>query len=203
MILKNLIFRNYLALSAIYVKWIFNFFRISSVSNIRKRKFIIKQAFKYDLDTIVETGTYFGHSTIYFSKKFTKVFTIEISRNLYDFVARKFIKHENINSYLGDSSFVIDEIIKKINGPAVFFLDGHASGGVTECGDKPSPVREELKILSLFPYLQKSILFIDDAAGFDGKNSYPSFQEVARWCLENKLKEPKVELDMLVIFPAP
>jgi predicted O-methyltransferase YrrM len=73
---------------------IFNFFRVGSVSNVRKRKFISNQALKYDLDTIVETGTYFGHSTIYFSKKFTKVFTIEISDNLYDFAARRFLKRK-------------------------------------------------------------------------------------------------------------
>jgi hypothetical protein len=201
MIPKNLFIRNLAALLTIYAKLFFNLFKIGNVSNISKRRFIATRSAKFGINVIVETGTYFGHSTIYFSKRFKKVYTIEISEKLFQFVTKKFSKCKNIDNFLGDSSVVIKEVLNKLDSPAVFFLDGHASGGVTESGDKASPIREELISLATFKHLTSSIIFIDDAIGFDGTNSYPSYKELVNWCIENKLEVPKIELDMLTIYP--
>jgi len=187
----------------IHFRLLLNTFKIGNVSNVTKRQFIAKQAARNNIKTLIETGTYFGHSTMFFSKKFTKVFTIEISKGLFDFTSKKFLKHQNICNFLGDSSLVLKNIIEKLDTEAIFFLDGHASGGVTGFGDKASPAKEELAILASFTYLPNSMIFIDDAVGFDGTNSYPSLDEIESWALKNGLDKPKVEFDMIVIYPRP
>jgi len=198
---KNLFIRNYLALITIYVRQLLNFINIGNPSNLKKRRLIVNSATDRGIKTLIETGTYFGHSTIFFSKKFNKVITIEISKGLFDFTSKKFINHQNIHNFLGDSSVVMKDLLDELDAPAVFFLDGHASGGVTESGELPSPIEKELKILSSFNYLQNSIVFIDDAVGFDGTNSYPRYEEIERWCLQNGFDKPRIELEMIIICP--
>ncbi len=145
-----------------------------------------------------------GHISViqqFFSKRFKEVITIEISKGLFDFTSKKFRNHQNINNFLGDSSLVIKDILDKFDSPVAFFLDGHASGGVTGSGNLPSPIKHELETLSTFNYLQNSIVFIDDAVDFDGTNSYPSYEEIERWCLQNRLDKPLIELGMFIICP--
>ena len=199
--MKNLFIRNYLALLNIYIRRLLNVINIGNVSNIKKRKFIASAASRKGIKTLIETGTYFGHSTVYFSKKFDRVYTIEISNSLFNFTSKKFRRYQNIDNYLGNSSDLLDGIIDGLDVPALFFLDGHASGGVTASGDTPTPVKKELASLQSFKYLRNSIIFIDDAVGFDGTNSYPSFEEIEQWCRHNELEKPKIELEMITIYP--
>jgi hypothetical protein len=150
---------------------------------------------------MVESGTYFGQSTKYFSKIFNKVFSVELSPALYDFSSRRFSKISNIFLYLGDSVVQLPRIILLLNQPTIFYLDAHASGGVTQQGQEPSPIKKELEIISHFEYLRNSIILLDDARGFDGSNSYPSFMEVSEWAERNELSKPYIKLDMIIIEP--
>ena len=141
----------------------------------------------------------FGHAIICLSKRCTKVFTIEKIDYQNDFGARRFLKNKILVIVQGDSSIVIEELIKKISSPEVF-LDRPASRGVSEFGEKSLPVRVELNLITSFIYLQKYLLFKEDEAGFNGTNSFPTYQDIAKWCAEIKLEVPKVELDTLVIY---
>mgnify|MGYP001369983704 CR=1 FL=1 len=40
---------------------------------------------------------------------------------------------------------MLKNIIKNIDKPALFWLDGHYSGGVTGMGDNETPILEELE----------------------------------------------------------
>jgi len=166
-----------------------------------KRKFISKIGNYYGCKIMVESGTYFGQSTKYFSKIFNKVFSVELSPALYDFSSRRFSKISNIFLYLGDSVVQLPRIILLLNQPTIFYLDAHASGGVTQQGQEPSPIKKELEIISNFKHLSNSIILLDDARGFDGSNSYPSFMEVSEWAERNELSKPYIKLDMIIIEP--
>jgi len=170
-------------------------------TTIVKRKFISKIGNYYGCKIMVETGTYFGQSTKYFSKIFNKVFSVELSPALYDFSSRRFSKISNIFLYLGDSVVQLPRIILLLNQPTIFYLDAHASGGVTQQGQEPSPIKKELEIISNFKHLSNSIILLDDARGFDGSNSYPSFMEVSKWAERNELSKPYIKLDMIIIEP--
>ena len=44
----------------------------------------------------------------------------------------------------GDSGKVLSEILLEINEPAIFWLDGHYTAGITARGVKECPIFEEL-----------------------------------------------------------
>jgi len=150
---------------------------------------------------VVESGTYLGQSTKYFSKQFTKVFSVEISPKLFEFSQKRLTKIKNVFLLQGDSVDQLPKIISYLDQPTIFYLDAHASGGVTHQGLEPSPVKKELDIISNFRFLNRSIIALDDARGFDGSNSYPSFVEICKWAADNKLLQPYIHLDMIIIEP--
>ena len=51
---------------------------------------------------------------------------------------------KNVELLHGDSGTELGNVMNKINQPALFWLDGHYSAGVTAKGDKDTPIYEEL-----------------------------------------------------------
>jgi len=108
----------------------------------------------------VETGTFKGGTIFKMEKIFQELHTIEIKHEFYLNVKNQY-NGDKINFYLGDSSKVLNEIIKKLNNNCVFFLDGHFSSGNTGKGEKDCPLIEELNIIiNNFKY--DCIIIIDD-----------------------------------------
>jgi hypothetical protein len=165
-----------------------------------KRKYIANLSKQFNIKTLIETGTYFGQSTKYFSKNFDQVHTIELSQELHNF-AKKLNSKENIKFYQGDSAEILKLIVKELPLKSTFFLDAHASGGVTVYGETVSPVKIELGILANSPHLKDSLLILDDARGFDGTNSYPTIEEIKDWAKELNLGKVYSVLDMIIVEP--
>lgn len=124
----------------------------------------------------VETGTYLGDMLEAQRNHFEKLVSIELSEALYEKAVRRFKSYPHIQILLGDSGKVLQEVIPEIREPALFWLDGHYSSGITAKSDKNTPIVEELKIIFRSP-LKHGIL-IDDARLFTGKEDYPSIPEV-------------------------
>jgi hypothetical protein len=116
---------------------------------------------KKKFNFFVETGTYQGDTIMEMSNFFKKLYTIELSDELYEkFQSREYDKNK-VKSILGDSSEVMGQVIGELNGPTVFFLDGHYSSCGTAKGVKDVPLYEELEsITNLFIY--ECIIIIDD-----------------------------------------
>jgi hypothetical protein len=109
----------------------------------------------------VETGTYMGETILSFIDDFEKLYTIELSETLYKDFNKKNYDRNKLTSILGDSSEVMGRVIGELNGPTVFFLDGHYSSCGTAKGVKDVPLYEELEsITNLFIY--ECIIIIDD-----------------------------------------
>jgi hypothetical protein len=150
----------------------------------------------------VETGTHYGNTVINMSKSFNEIHTIELSESFYLRAKNKFINDKNINLYLGDSSQVLPEIIKKIHNRTIFFLDGHYSSGDTAQGDKDCPLIEELK--SIYDYfLYESIIIIDDFRLF-GTNLNEDWTDITEEKVISTLKDRVIQKvikdDRLVIY---
>jgi hypothetical protein len=173
----------------------------SRINPIAKRMLILKLSREKNIKTLVETGTYLGLSTKFFAKQFLKVISVELNPDLYNFNVKYLKSFDNLNLFLGDSSNILEDIINSDISESTFYLDAHASGGITSMGENPSPIKRELEILSNFSYLEKSIVIIDDARAFDGTNSYPHLNYLTEWALVNNLSKPYIALDMFVILP--
>ena len=137
-----------------------------------------KKKYKYEL--LVETGTYTGEMVEAQRKIFKKIYSIELSTELYEAALERFSKENNIVIINGDSGKVLSELISQIDEPAIFWLDGHYSGGITARGEKECPIFEELD--AIFCYQKfNHILLIDDARCFTGKGDYPTIELLEKY----------------------
>ena len=69
-------------------------------------------------------------------------------------------------------------MIQEIEGPALFWLDGHYSGGGTAKGEMCTPIIQELKVIGLRS--PQDVILIDDARLFTGRDDYPTLDEVRK-----------------------
>lgn len=81
---------------------------------------------EFSIDTVIETGTFVGDTTIWLADNFKTVHTIEID-NIYLNKAKAQCKnHDNIIFHLGNSGTSLNDIISNITGENIFvFLDAH------------------------------------------------------------------------------
>ena len=146
------------------------------VSNFSKQDALRIFQKKYAIETLVETGTYLGDTLYAMAHDFVHLYSIELSEHYFKLAQRRFGKLSNVHLLQGDSGKVLNELVPKLKTPALFWLDGHYSGGLTAKGDLECPVYEELKAIFLSQY--NHIVFIDDARLFVGVNDYPTLENL-------------------------
>jgi hypothetical protein len=126
-------------------------------------------------DNFVETGTYQGGSCFWAASIIKNVFTIEIDAEISKNTAARLDCPENIKFFIGDSRFVLPEIVNSVSGRTLFWLDGHwcpgAGGKENEC-----PILEEINAIKTLP---DAVIFIDDARLFMGPPTY--HHDAAHW----------------------
>jgi len=141
-----------------------------------KRK-VVKEYGK-GLNTLIETGTYLGDMVEAMRKDFEKVYSIELSRELFLKAQKRFDNSPNVTILQGDSGEILETIVRDLKAPALFWLDGHYSAGFTAKGNKETPIVEELKTIadSKLPH----VVLIDDARCFTGEQDYPTMEELEK-----------------------
>lgn len=162
---------------------------------------ILKYAEKYNLDTLVETGTYLGETIELTKKHFKKIYSIELSKNLYLKTKMFFSKDKNIKLYQGDSSDVLPRILKRIKKPCLFWLDAHYSRGITAIGSKNTPIMRELRAIAR-PKTRGHVVLIDDAQKFKGIDDYPTIKEIKGFTSKNFPNyKTLIKNDIIQIYP--
>jgi hypothetical protein len=146
------------------------------VPHFVKQKTIIHYQELYKINTLVETGTYLGDMIYIMEPRFSQLYTIELSQQLYERAQKRFAGKNKVKLLQGDSGEQINKVVSELKGPAIFWLDGHYSEGITAKGDLHTPIVQELKTIfkSAFP----NVILIDDARLFVGKNDYPTIDTV-------------------------
>jgi len=147
---------------------------------------VVKQLaiLKYQRDrrfrTFIETGTFTGEMVEAVRGHFDRIISIELSPDLYEAARRRFAGDARISLRLGNSAIELPKIIDTLEGPALFWLDGHFMGGNTARAQEDSPVRGELG--ALFRHSRGGhVVLIDDARLFRGADGYPTLAELRAW----------------------
>lgn len=145
-----------------------------------KRKIIKQYAKKFQLNTFIETGTYMGDTVEDCRRLFAKIFSIELDDKLYENATKRFEVFSHISIVHGDSGEKIFEILDKLDKPCLLWLDGHYSEGFTAKGDLNTPIVEELT--HIFNHkVDNHVILIDDARCFNGKDDYPTIDELKKF----------------------
>ena len=145
-----------------------------------KEKIVLDYQKSFGAQTLIETGTYMGEMIDATRKYFSKIISIELDPSLAKSAQKKFSGKPNISILEGDSSALLPGIVEKLNGKAIFWLDAHYSGGVTAKGAAYTPILSEVETIAR--YSQKdTILLVDDARLFVGKDEYPAMSEFKKF----------------------
>lgn len=159
-----------------------------------KQKHIKFYQTKYNLHTLVETGTYMGDMVFAMRNRFKKIYSIELSSHLFALAIKRFQSFHHINLLEGDSGIVLHDLVPQLTNPTLYWLDGHYSGGTTAKGKLDCPIFEELNAIFRSSYSASFIILIDDARLFVGQNDYPTLSE-----LEVYLKSKEINFSFSVI----
>jgi len=175
--------------------------RQGSPPHIIKQEMIAGFGKKFHCKTLVESGTFLGDMVYAQKRNFEKIYSVELSPELWQKAARRFKSAKNIEIIYGDSGKVMSDIAPFLKEKTLFWLDGHYSGGITAKGKKECPVYEELESILQNNRLNHLIL-IDDARLFDGTNDYPELNELLGF-IEKRLNNyvTFVENDIICIIP--
>jgi hypothetical protein len=81
---------------------------------------------EFDLNTVIETGTYHGTTTRWFSENFDVVHTVEVKPEHYEVALENIGKIPNIKMNLKDSPEFLEEILASVDdNKTILFLDAH------------------------------------------------------------------------------
>lgn len=108
---------------------------------------------------------------------YSNVISIEVAAALHKKACERFAKDGNVHIVLGDCASKLTEILSELHEPAVFWLDGHYSGGVTGKGAIEDPILISLNQIVEHP-VRGHVIFAGDARTFDGREGRPDISEV-------------------------
>jgi hypothetical protein len=166
-----------------------------------KQAVIRAYAKRHGTRILVETGTFMGDMVEAMKHDFDRIYSIELSQKLFANAKARFQGAPNITLIQGDSGHAIKDVLAQLTEPALFWLDGHWSDGITARGDRDTPVREELEAILAASDLAHVIL-IDDARLFGTDPAYPTIGELRRLVFAGGPQlELKVDVDIIRIEP--
>lgn len=126
--------------------------------------------------TFVESGSADGDTTLAVKDSFEHLHTVEIVPTVQANTVERLRPFPNIHCYLGDTTEVFPQIIRQVQAPCLWWLDGHYCGSLEARGEKDTPVIEEITMILAtgMPH----VILIDDARLFGVDPAYPSIEWV-------------------------
>lgn len=171
---------------------------------LAKREMHLHYARRFGLKVFVETGTFKGDTVEAMRPHFEKLVSIELAEAFHQEAVRRFAGEPKVEILRGDSGELMPQVVAGIDRPALFWLDGHYSGGDTAKGELHAPVWKELK--AIFAGMNDPfVVLIDDARCFRNKGGedYPDVSDIEAWVRETRPGlGVEVAMDCIRIAPA-
>jgi hypothetical protein len=128
----------------------------------------------------IETGTFAGGMIDAVRGRFDRVVSIELDHGWHARAVERFRADPHITLLQGDSGVRLQEVLDTLKEPALFWLDAHYSGPVTARGAVDSPIVRELQAIRAHK-VGGHVVLIDDMRDFQGRDGYPTVDELVRW----------------------
>ena len=151
--------------------------KVGATPHCVKQANLRRLARQLEVLTLVETGTFRADMMCAMRNSFAELYSIELSEQLYEYSKTRCKTFGNIHLLHGDSAVQLPLICGKLQGRALFWLDGHYSGGDTALGDVVSPIIGELNAIRSFQQIEP-IIVIDDARLFAVGTGYPTLSQL-------------------------
>jgi hypothetical protein len=155
----------------------------------------------YGLKTLVETGTQAGATLAATLDYFDALYSIEIYEPSVIAARKRFTNHPKVKIVHGDSATALPQVVQRIAGPILFWLDGHYSGKGTGMGAEHSPIVEEIRHIRALRPARRDAIIIDDARLFVGRDGYPSLEALLAETKSAFGTRPRCADDAIFILP--
>jgi hypothetical protein len=119
---------------------------------------------EFGVSRFVETGTFRGDTAAWAAERFGRVITIEASEQLHREAVERHAVLSNVEFVHGNTRAVLPDVVSRLEGPAVVWLDSHWSGGVTFGESDECPLLFEIETVRASPH--DHYVFVDDARYF-------------------------------------
>jgi hypothetical protein len=157
------------------------------IPHIIKQRTVIEYAQRFGLDTLVETGTYYGEMIAAVASRFRRVYSIELDPTLAAKARERFRHLAHITILSGDSQSVVPRLLQELNQACLWWLD---AGYCEWAGETSSAGRLGSEIHAVLADVEHDhVILMDDADGVVGldeliasiRSRYPNRDvEVAR-----------------------
>lgn len=162
------------------------------------------------LTAAVETGTFRGDSAVALAGSFERVWTIELSEQLWRAAKELHRDQPRITFVQGASEDVLGQVVAGLSGPALYWLDGHYSAGVTAGEASECPVLAEIDAIDAGAHAAGSAILIDDARLFAAppgpphrREDWPPLMEVCDRLRQRHDRFVTVLQDAVIAVPLP
>lgn len=143
------------------------------MTNAQKHAVIKSYSGRHPKTVFIESGTFRGDTVAAMRPYFDRLISIELFDDLHKAAAVRFADDAAVTIIKGDSGKVMPEILRELDSPAVFWLDGHFSGdGTALAEDTQCPIIAELAAIAARNH-KSDIILIDDARLFGWRVGYP------------------------------
>lgn len=162
---------------------------------------ILTVAELFGIKVLVETGTQAGATLAATLDYFDRLYSIEIYEPSVVAARKRFAAYPKVKIIHGDSATALPELVKSIEEPILFWLDGHYSGEGTGMGEQHSPIIAEINHIRMLRPKARDAIIIDDARLFVGKDGYPLLGEFLESVKRTFGVEPRHADDAIFILP--
>jgi hypothetical protein len=142
-----------------------------------KRSMLKAEILRLKAKSFVETGTYMGDTIWALADSCERLISIEVQPVLADIASGRFRNVSQVEIITGDSATELNRVVDDLDGPILFWLDGHYSAGMTGRGIRDCPIFEELAAIARISDRIFSIM-IDDARCFGTDPAYPTLDTI-------------------------
>jgi hypothetical protein len=167
--------------------------------HLLKQKTVREYGTRFNLRTLVETGTYYGEMVAAMKRRFDHIYSIEFVPELAERAQKKFAGEAHIKILCGDSRKAVPEVLSLLSEPALFWLDAGYYGWIGKQGDQE---RLSSELESILSHSLPHIILLDDARGLTGRDGIPSVADVKNY-VESSFpgRSVAVQYDILRITP--
>jgi len=159
--------------------------------HLLKQMTVAEYGRRYNLRTLVETGTYYGEMVASMRKHFDRIYSVELEPQLAAVSREKFAGDPGITILEGDSQTLIPKVVAELQAPAVFWLDAGYYGAHPAQGDLSRLLSELRAILS--SSIPGHVVLMDDARCFIGAENKFTAAQLVSW-IEKEFPDRRAEI---------
>jgi len=151
--------------------------RVEAPSEHAKRRHLLEVMRERRHRTFIESGTYRGDTTAFFLPHAERLITVEVDDDLFRRARARFAGEPKITVVQGDALVEIPRIVEAEAEPAMIWLDGHYSGGVTGRGVEDEPALAIIERLGKIAPAGTTIV-VDDLRLFGRTDGFPRLEDL-------------------------